>query len=297
MDLAFVVNPEKPTTLGVLKRARTFLQTSPHRIQLFEAAVEALRARPDYAGEAEGLALVRDAASCDAIVALGGDGTLLHAVRLLGEIHKPLLGINLGSLGFLTDTSAENLEVALEALVSGRYRIDARMLLEVVLERRRGETTVLRGLNDVVVHGPRARVLHLSMRAAGGDLGQMLADGVLVATPSGSTAYSLSAGGPVVSPRLRALVVTPISPHTLSMRPLVLGTEEEIEITLRRSGPEGAELTVDGQASLVLEPLDRIRVRGAARDVQLVVTQDRNFYDTLRTKLGWGYGRRRPEAR
>jgi NAD+ kinase len=252
------------------------------------AAAE-LRTRDDYCGEIDALPLVEDIGNADAVVALGGDGTLLHAVRLLQGAPRPLLGLNLGSLGFLTDTPESQAEAAVRCLLEGRYTLDARMLLEAHFEPHGGGPHVMTGLNDAVVHGTRARVLDVSIRVAGVELGRTLADGVIVATPSGSTAYNLSAGGPVISPRLRALVLTPISPHTLAMRPLVVGADEEIEIVLHRTAGEGAELTVDGQTSCDLVDGQRILVRRAPRDLALVVTRERTFYDTLRTKLAWGH--------
>jgi NAD+ kinase len=289
VDLALVVNPDKPSTLQALVRAQHWLHGSPHRLRLWSGSIEALRARPDLHGELHGIELLADVREADVVIALGGDGTLLHAVRLLQGAPLPLLGINLGSLGFLTDTPEDQFEAALAAVVAGRYRLDPRMLLEAVYEPRRGAPVVMTGLNDVVLHGPRARVLDVSMRVAGADLGRTLADGVIVATPSGSTAYSLSAGGPVLSPRLHALVVTPISPHTLSLRPLVVGADEEIELRLHRSASGYAELSVDGQATCDVGAGEQVRVRRAPRDLQLVVTRERTFYDTLRTKLAWGH--------
>lgn len=290
MDLALVLNPDKPGTLGVLSRMRAVLVGRRRdRLRLWAPTADVLRRRADYAGEVDGLDLVEDVRAADAVVACGGDGTLLHAVRLLQDADRPLLGINLGNLGFLTDTPQDQLENALLCLLDGRYRVDARMRLEARLERRDGSASALLGLNDAVVHGHGARVLDVSIGAGGIELGRTLADGIIVATPSGSTAYNLSAGGPVVSPRLYALVVTPISPHTLSMRSLVAGGDEAIEIVLHRTTADRAELTVDGQTTLELAEGDRVVVRRASRDLALVVTRDRNFYDTLRTKLGWGH--------
>jgi NAD+ kinase len=289
LKLALVFNPDKPSTLRVLARIAALARPGRHELLLWAPALEAVRRRADYAGESSGLRAVEDLREADAVVALGGDGTLLHAVRLLQGAERPLLGVNLGGLEFLTDTPEERAEAAVTSLLEGRHRLEPRMLLEARHVPRRGEPRALAGLNDAIVHGPAARVLDVSLRVGGVELGRTLADGVIVATPSGSTAYSLSAGGPVISPRLRALVVTPISPHTLAMRPLVVAADEEIEIELHRSTGGRAALSVDGQATVELAEGDRIGVRRAARDLQLVVTADRTFYDTLRTKLGWGH--------
>jgi NAD+ kinase len=289
VKLALVFNPQKPSTLRILARIVALARAGRHEVLLWGPAGDAVRRRTDYSGESEGVRAVDDLREADAVVALGGDGTLLHTVRLLQGAERPLLGINLGSLGFLTDTPEDHAEEAVRRLLEGRYRIDSRMLLEASHLRLHGEPQVLVGLNDAVVHGPGARVLDLSLRIGGVELGRTLADGVIIATPSGSTAYSLSAGGPVVSPRLQALVVTPISPHTLAMRPIVVAADEEIEIFLHRSAGGNAGLSVDGQTTLELAEGERITVRRAPRDLPLVVTADRTFYDTLRTKLGWGH--------
>jgi NAD+ kinase len=288
VKLALVFNPEKRSMLRVLARLAVLGREPGHDLLLWSPSVAGARRRADYAGEAESLPACDDVGVADAVVALGGDGTLLHAVRLLAASERPLLGINLGSLGFLTDTPEDQALEAVRALLTGRYRIERRMLLEAAFEPRVGAPRTLVGLNDAVVHGPSARVLDLALHIGGVELGRTLADGVIVATPSGSTAYSLSAGGPVISPHLRALVVTPISPHTLSMRPLVAGPDEEIEIAVHRIAALRAELTVDGQTTCEMAAGDRVRVRRAARELELVVTRERTFYDTLRTKLGWG---------
>lgn len=289
MKLALVVNPEKSSSLRVVARIAALTRAGQHAATLWSSPVAELRARADYAGELDGLPLVDDVSDSDVVVALGGDGTLLQAARLLQEIDRPLLGINLGSLGFLTDTPEDQAEDAVRRLLGGHYRLDARMRLQVEFEPGSPRARRFVCLNDVVVHGPRARILALGIRIAGAELGRMLADGVIVATPSGSTAYNLSAGGPVVSPRLHAFTITPISPHTLSMRPLVVGADEDIEIHLHETASERAELTIDGQPSVEMAVGERILVRRAPRDLSLVVTRDRTFYDTLRTKLGWGH--------
>lgn len=289
MNLAFVVHPGKTSTLRALVRARTCAASGNHALALWSPAADALRRRPDYAGEIDDWPRTDDPSTADAVVALGGDGTLLQAVRLLRGAQLPLLGVNLGSLGFLTDTPQDLLEESLLRLLSGQYRIDRRMLLDVAFEPHGGPAVHTIGLNDVVLHGPRARVLEMEISVGGVKLARMLADGVIVATPSGSTAYNLSAGGPVVSPLLDALILTPISAHTLSQRPLVVGAGEAIEITLVRTASELAELTVDGHPSHEMNTGDRVVVRRAKATLSLVVTGDRTFYDTLRTKLGWGH--------
>jgi NAD+ kinase len=291
VNLALVANPSKESILDVLARLRAHVPDTGHRLLLWNPVVEQLRRRADFDRQLEGYEFVDDIHDGEVVLALGGDGTLLTAVRLLGDDLRPLLGINLGSLGFLTDTPEERVEEAVRRVLEGRYRCDTRMLLESVFQPREGPEVRMRGLNDVVVHDPSARVLEVSMRASSVDLGTTLADGIILATPSGSTAYSLSAGGPIVSPRLRALIMTPISAHTLSVRPLVVDAEEGIEIRLLSSSSPQAEITVDGHSCCAMHEGDILRIRAAARDLQLVRTQDHHFYNMLRTKLGWGQGR------
>lgn len=293
MDLALVVNPRKSSTLRVLERVRACIPP-PHRALLWAPAAALLRERSDFAHQLDGYTCIEDVHAADVVLALGGDGTLLSAVRLLGSDLRPLLGINLGSLGFLTDTPEDQVEDSVSRLLAGQYRLDPRMLLEA--EHRSGEQhlATVRALNDVVLHGPAARVLAVELRAGGVDLGHTLADGMIVATPSGSTAYSLSAGGPIVSPRLRAVILTPISAHTLSLRPLVLGADEGVEVRLVHAPSDQADISVDGHPVWPMRSGESILVRAAARDLQLVVTQEQSFYRTLCSKLGWGHGRQTP---
>jgi NAD+ kinase len=202
---------------------------------------------------------------------------------------RPLLGINSGSLGYLTDSPAAQLEEALQRVLAGQYRLDPRMLLEAHYHPHDGQPLRFRGLNDVVLsHGPLARVVDVSLRASDVALGSTLADGVIVSTPSGSTAYNLSAGGPIVSPELRALILTPINAHTLSMRPLVVAADEGVEVQLKSTAAQRVQLTVDGWTGCEVQEGERIVVRSAPRDLQMVVTREGNFYETLRTKLSWG---------
>jgi len=293
VELALVVNPTKQSSLAVVAELRAGTRSGQHRLRLWAPHAAELRARPDYAGELDGLELTHDVRQSDVVVALGGDGTLLQAVHLLQGAERPLLGINLGGLGFLTDTPEGETEAALACLLEGRYRLDARMLLEATWQPEGRAPRTMTALNEVaMVHGSRSHLVAVAMRAGGVDLGGTLADGVIVATPSGSTAYSLSAGGPVVSPRLHALVVTPISAHTLSMRPLVVSADETVELELLPAPAAGAEVAVDGRAAGEVRAGERLLVRRAPRDLQLVKTQDGSFYDTLRTKLGWGHSER-----
>lgn len=227
--------------------------------------------------------LLPRAAEMDTILTLGGDGTLLAGARLAGPHEIPVLGCNLGDLGFLTAGPVEQLEEMLAQMAAGACLEERRLALDV----RCGD----RGwyaLNDAVVHkGGLARLLRVRVWVDGDEVGQYSADGIIISTATGSTAYSLSAGGPILHPGLDALVATPICPHTLAIRPLVVRAESTIAIDIL-SGMDGSLVTVDGQAGGDLAPGDRVTVRRSPHDVRLLRMPDGNFFTVLRQKLRWG---------
>ncbi len=227
--------------------------------------------------------------SLDVLLTLGGDGTLLRGARLVGRHAVPVLGINLGHLGFLTTAPPHELEIALDRWLHGDFEIDRRMALAVrsvgVGGEQGGEYLAL---NDAVLSkGGSARVIRMKVTALREEIGSYSADGIILATPTGSTAYSLSAGGPIVHPDVDCIVATPISPHTLSVRPLVLPAEEILTVEVL-SPTEELVLTIDGQESERLVPGARVVVSRAADRVCLVRLPDRTFFSTLRRKLRWG---------
>jgi NAD+ kinase len=225
----------------------------------------------------------------DVLLTLGGDGTLLRGARLLAGRPVPILGLNLGRLGFLTATAGVELEPALRRLSAGDYHVEQRMALEVLaldeagVERRR-----LRGLNDAVLHkGGFARVLGLMVYADDEPVARFSADGIVISTPTGSTGYSLSAGGPVVVPTLDSIIVTPISAHTLALRPLVLPPATELRVQAT-DGPEQLLVTVDGQSGTTFAPGETLVVRRAERPVPIVRFRGTSFFARLSHKLAWG---------
>ena len=224
----------------------------------------------------------------DLVVVLGGDGTLLAVARALGERTVPILGVNLGTLGFLAEIAQEELFPTLEEVLAGRYRQEARMRLDVRVERDGDLRGRYLALNDAVVSTQVSRIVELDTRADGVEVATYHADGLIVATPTGSTAYSLSAGGPLVLPGLEAIVVTPICPHTLTQRPLVLPESCTIEVRARDARGPGARLTVDGQVGCELGETDRLLVRRSSHSVSLLVPPHRNRFEVMRTKLRWG---------
>jgi NAD+ kinase len=227
----------------------------------------------------------------DLLVTLGGDGTLLRGARTLRDSTTPLLGINLGRLGFLTSVSCADLEPALQALFDGDYWLDRRSTLDVTVTGAAGTADgTFTALNDVVLHkGGFARVIRLTVHVGPEqhEVGTYTADGIILATPTGSTAYSLSAGGPIVVPTMECIIATPICPHTLVVRPLVLPTETEITVK-PLSGVDEVILTVDGQDGAELRPGDQMVVRRGDRSVPIIRFAGQNFFATLRHKLHWG---------
>jgi NAD+ kinase len=225
----------------------------------------------------------------DLVVVLGGDGTLLGVARLIGERETPILGINLGGLGFLTEITTDEAMETLARVVAGEYEVDRRIALEAVVERsgQAAGDESFRALNDVVIlKRALGHMLDLHVTADHQHFTSYRADGLIVATPTGSTAYALSAGGPIIFPNLRALVLAPICPHTLTNRPVVLPDSFELELRVN-SDDGGAMLTCDGQESARVSPGDIIRVNRARHAVALVRSAH-SYFEIWRSKLRWG---------
>jgi NAD+ kinase len=225
----------------------------------------------------------------DALLTLGGDGTLLRGARLLAGRQVPILGVNLGRLGFLTTCGVEDLETTVTKLASGEFRAEARMTLEArTLADDGSERKRWTALNDVVLHkGGFARMLQLRVAANGESIATYAADGIVIATPTGSTAYNLSAGGPLVVPTVESILLTAISPHTLSVRPLVL--PPSVEVTVRaEDGPEELLVTADGQVGATFTSGETLAVRRSDKPVLIVRFPGMTFFSRMRRKLGWG---------
>lgn len=225
----------------------------------------------------------------DALLTLGGDGTLLRGARLLAGHEVPILGVNMGRLGFLTCCPADQLEHSLMRFARGDYAVENRMLLRAsVVGADRHQRDSWLALNDVVVHkGGFARVVALKVAVDDELIASYSADGVVISTPTGSTAYSLSAGGPVVVPTLETLIVTPVSPHTLAIRPVVLAATSRITVQAE-GAPEELMVTVDGQVGTTFGVGDTLSVSRAGHAIKIVRFPGSSFFATLREKLGWG---------
>ena len=226
----------------------------------------------------------------DMIIVLGGDGTLLSVARLVanGRSDVPIFGVNLGSLGFMAELSLDELYRNLEKSISGRLVTEERMMLEASVVREGKRIARYRVLNDAVINkGALARMMELKVSVNDGHLTTLRADGLILATPTGSTAYSLSAGGPIIHPTIHCFVVTPICPHTLSNRPIALPDDVVVKVRLT-SLSEDVSLTLDGQIGFPLEPDDVVEIKKSRFRIKLIKHPGKSYYEILRTKLKWG---------
>lgn len=234
--------------------------------------------------------VLRDDEPPDLLLTLGGDGTLLRAARLMGHHGVPILGVNLGRVGFLTTAGRDDIDRALEAIAARAFRVEQRKTLSGDITVAGGDAQPLPvALNDVVIHkGGVARLVRLRVLMGGEEVGVYSADGLIITTPTGSTAYSLSAGGPIVIPGVDAFVITAICAHTLGVRPLVIGSHEEIVIEPVSPGAENLMVSVDGQQAIRLEPDGRARVRRGQYDIRLARLDGSRYFRRMREILRWG---------
>jgi NAD+ kinase len=236
----------------------------------------------------EGRSREQVAAASDLLLVLGGDGTLLAAARVAAPRGIPILPINMGSLGFLTSFMLEELYPALEDILAGRLTISERVMLHAELQRGDKILDKQTVLNEVVINkGALARMIELELSIDKDFVCRYRADGLIVASPTGSTAYSLSAGGPIVHPSVESFIITPICPHTLSDRPVVIGDDSIIEVKLS-AGTESVFLTLDGQKGIPLQATDRVRISRAQQLLKLIQTPNKSYFEILRNKLKWG---------
>ncbi|MGH9405403.1 MAG: NAD(+)/NADH kinase [Terriglobia bacterium] len=235
-----------------------------------------------------GLSRPEVVASSDLVVVLGGDGTLLATARAVGSRPVPILAVNLGGLGFLTVITLDELYPTLEMVLTGNFKTQHRVRIECEICRNEEITSSFTALNDVVLNkGAIARVHDFDVWAGGRFISTYKSDGLIVATPTGSTAYSLAAGGPVVVPAVNAFILTPICAHTLTNRPIVLPDSVVLEISVK-GDQEPVHLTIDGQVALALGDKDRVRVRKATSTVELIQPPHKTYFEVLRQKLKWG---------
>ncbi|MBT8102093.1 MAG: NAD(+) kinase [Gammaproteobacteria bacterium] len=225
----------------------------------------------------------------DLAIAIGGDGTMLYASRLMRESGTPILGINRGRLGFLADITTEEMIASVDLVLQGDYTLDSRMLLEARLRKESGEEIIECALNDVVLQRRETgRMVDFATRVAGHFANTHSGDGLIIATPTGSTAYALSCGGPILEPQLNALAIVPVCPHTLTDRPIVIPADQSIEVVLLDRDDTKAEVTVDGHSMCEIRPNDSLTVSASTQRITLVHPPGYDFYGILRSKLLWG---------
>jgi NAD+ kinase len=285
--IGIVLKPHQPDALKTICDLVTWL--GERGIALSAGPeVERERIEHDTGCPVEAVEPEKLASTVDLILVLGGDGTMIATARLMGDQEIPVLGVNYGGLGYLAEFRIEELYTALEAILSGNYRLDQRVMLAVELFRGSSSVTNNRVLNDVVINkSALARIIEIEAYLNQQFVNAFRADGLIISTPTGSTAYNLSAGGPVIFPSMNAVVITPICPFTLSNRPIVVPDDAVIELHLKTE-QEDVALTLDGQVGFPLKIEDRVVIRKSRTTFNLVQPMNRNYFDVLRDKLRWG---------
>jgi NAD+ kinase len=281
VNVGILANPHKPGSVPTLRALRQALAAHGVSVLLDEETAA-------LAGESGGIPASSFADHVDLAAVIGGDGTMLHAVSRLGDFEKPVAGINVGTLGFLTSCTDDELAEFAAAVSTGRFTTSVRTLLDATVHRSGRPDTSFTALNEITLaRGETGRLVSLTARVNGELLNGYRADGLIVATPTGSTAYSLSAGGPLIAPGAGVFLITPICPHSLSQRALVLADSCVVQLSSddRECGP--MIFTVDGRDSVRFEPGDRIEIRKSPRSFRLLRLEGRSFYEALRQKLGW----------
>lgn len=279
--IGFVANLDKPDVIEVLAEATRLAAAEGIEVHVEPAVAAAL------GGDLKQYPADEIAASVDVMLSFGGDGTFLRGARIVGDSGTPLLGINLGSLGFLAEVRVEELEDAIKALRRGEYLIEKRRRVGAEIHRDGEVVFSVDALNDVALNmGPTARAIDLEISVDGIRIGRYLADGMILASPTGSTAYNLSAGGPIVESSMDALVVNPICPHTLGVRPLILGPGRVVELRLHEC--ERGRITGDGQVSAEVATGDRIVFPREQSPCYFLRLPRRNLFQIIQEKLRWG---------
>jgi len=269
---------------GIIERLCDFVRKRGLQVLLEDATADFMEQK---CANSQPLAVINQ--GIDLAIVVGGDGTMLHVARSLAPYGVPLVGINLGRLGFLTDISTEQMYEELTRILDGDFETEERILLEAEVVRDGKVLHAANAFNDVVINkGQLARLIEFETWLDGEFVNSTRADGIIVATPTGSTAYALSAGGPILHPTLPAIVLVPICPHTLSDRPLAVSSDSHVEIVMISTAQQKAHVTLDGQTNFSIQDNDRVRVRRAERPVTLIHPSRRNHYDVLRAKLHWG---------
>jgi NAD+ kinase len=294
--VGLLLKPGKPEAVEIARQLVPMLEARGIEVLIAHGPPEG---ECDGPGAISGGRAVADLQLAEAqlLVVLGGDGTLLHGAESVADADVPILGVNLGNLGFLTSCPSGEATTTVEDALEGRLAVERRLRLRVVLTRPGGEQLVRFACNDAVVsQGSIARLIEFEARVDGAPISDYRADGLIIATPTGSTAYNLAAGGPILTPDLDAMVLTPICPHTLTNRPLVVPASARLTLRLIDSA-QHVMLTIDGQWAMPLEQRDRVEVHAANKRLLLMRRPDATYFEILRTRLHWGerIGRATPE--
>ncbi len=275
--VGFVIKPHAPDVDSVLQQLAAYFGDRGTECRFEAAAAEKLGLQPGYPRESI-------PADVDLVVVLGGDGTLLSIAHLAAENRVPVLGVNMGSLGFLTEVPLTEMFLTLDAYLNGSDDIvSPRQMLEVRLHGQ-----VFHCLNDIVIHkGALARMIQCAISIDRKPVSIPRSDGLIISTPTGSTAYSLSAGGPIIQPYIPAIIIAPICPHTLSFRPMVISSDAMIRVQVLSEG-EKTYLTLDGQRGNLMQKDETVEIRTSDLKLSLISSPQRNYFDLLQEKLGWG---------
>jgi NAD+ kinase len=282
-SIGILTKPKFPEVKGTLQAVVAWLRGRNIHVMLGQTSATLL-------GEEGGYQDAQLSGKADVLLVLGGDGTMLNAARLAAERSIPILGVNMGGLGFLTEVRLDNLYPSLERVFANDYVLDERLMLRTHIHRQ-GET-VAQGvvLNDVVISkGTLARMIELKIAIEGRFVTNLRSDGLIVSSPTGSTAYSLSAGGPIIDPAVQSLILTPVCPHTLTHRPLIVPGNVKVDLTLT-SRDDGAMATLDGQVGVSITQGDTVTIHTSENRTRLIRFPESNYYDVLREKLKWGDG-------
>ena len=269
--------------VDTLRRLKRFLLERGHTVILEDAVADLLPGHQLQVCSRQNMGDL-----CDLVIVVGGDGSLLGAARALCQSNVPVLGVNRGGLGFLTDIAPDELEQGVGDVLEGKYMAESRFLLDAIVCRNDEELGSISALNEVVLHpGKSARMIEFELFVDGQFVYSLKSDGLILSTPTGSTAYSLSAGGPIMHPKLDALVLVPMYPHTLSSRPIVVEGNSEIRITISSLNDIYPQVSCDGQEHIACAPGDTLIIRKKPQNLRLIHPLDHNFYAICRSKLGW----------
>ena len=281
-SVAIILNPEKSEAVELACRLIPWLHERGAAVMTEHDAATAM-SQPSLSRDEEQLA------KADFALIMGGDGTLLRASRIMAPACVPMLAVRFGRFGFIMDTEPEDIYDALKCVLAGKYQTNERMMIAATVKRGGKKTHTAPALNDIVIaKGPLARMLRLGTHVSGQYISTYSADGLIVATPTGSTAYSLSAGGPLVTPELKTIIITPICPHTLNARSLLISSKETVEIDVESDPGDVVMLTVDGQIGTPLEHGDTVSIHESKSKAALISTGGQTFYSKLQTRLRWG---------